>query len=71
MKRRDFIKLSSVAGVAGVVGSRIDTEASPLCSQTTGFDLHPFIKAHPEAVFIHITDVKEKTDKKEIYDASY
>ncbi|MDR2888117.1 MAG: DUF362 domain-containing protein [Bacteroidales bacterium] len=72
MKRRDFIKLSSAAGVAGVVGSRLDAAANPLyAQQAAGFDLHPFIKAHPEAVFIYLTDIKEKTDKKGIYDASY
>jgi len=72
MKRRDFIKLSSAAGVAGVVGSRIDTiTANPLYEQASGFDLHPFIKAHPEAVFIYLTDIKEKTDQKGTYDAGY
>ncbi|MDR2888116.1 MAG: DUF362 domain-containing protein [Bacteroidales bacterium] len=71
MRRRDFIKLSSVAGVAGIAGSRFDVSANPLYAQASGFDLHPFIKGHPEAVFICLTNVKEKTDKKDIYDASY
>ena len=72
MKRRDFIKLSSAVGVAGVVGSHIDTAANPLYSQqSSGFDLHPFIKAHPEAVFINLTNIKEKTDQKDIVDTSY
>ena len=71
MKRRDFIKLSSIAGVAGVVGSHLDmTATGPLyAQQANGFDLHPFIKAHPEAVFVYLTDVKEKTDQKGTYDA--
>jgi hypothetical protein len=72
MKRRDFVKLSSVAGVAGVVSSHFDTAVNPLyAQQASRFDLHPFIKAHPDAVFINLTDVKEKTDKKDIYDASH
>ena len=71
MKRRDFIKLSSAAGVAGIVGSNLETAANPLYAQAGGFDLHPFIKAHPEAVFIYLTDVKEKTDAKPIYDAAH
>ena len=71
MKRRDFIKLSSVAGVAGVAGANFDTAANPLYEQANGFDLHPFIKAHPEAVFVYLTDVKEKTDQKGTYDAGY
>ena len=66
MKRRDFIKLSSAAGVAGVVGSHFDAGANPLYAQAGGFDLHPFIKAHPEAVFIYLTDIKEKTDSRGI-----
>ena len=68
MKRRDFIKLSSAAGVAGVVGSHFDAAANPLYAQADGFDLHPFIKAHPEAVFVFLSDVKEKTDQKGTYD---
>ena len=69
MKRRDFIKLSSAAGV---VGLHIDAVANPLyAQQANGFDLHPFIKAHPEAVFVNLTDVKEKTDQKGTYDAAY
>jgi len=71
MKRRDFIKLSSTAGVAGIVGSNLKATANPLYAQASGFDLHPFIKAHPEAVFVYLTDVKEKTDRKPIYDAAY
>ena len=72
MKRRDFIKLSSAAGVAGVVGPHFDAAANPLyAQQASGFDLHPFIKAHPEAVFVYLTDVKEKTDQKGTHDAAY
>ena len=71
MKRRDFVKLSSVAGAAGVVGNGFDSFATGNNAQVEGFDLHPFIKAHPEAVFINLTSVKEKTDKKGIFDASY
>ena len=72
MKRRDFIKVSSVAGVAGVAGSGFNSYASTSNSnQAEGFDLHPFIKAHPEAVFINLTSVKEKTDSQAKYDASF
>ena len=70
MKRRDFIKVSAVAGVAGsVLNSYASSFASKFAGE--GFDLHPFIKAHPEAVFINLTDIKEKTDSKAKYDASY
>lgn len=71
MKRRDFIKVSSVAGIAGLVGPGYAGIAhrSPLDSD--GFDLHPFIKEHPEAVFINLTSIEDKTDAKPIYDAAY
>ena len=71
MKRRDFIKVSSAAGMAGLVGKGYDGFASPLDAKAEGFDLHPFIKEHPEAVFINLTSVKEKTDSKAIHDAAF
>ncbi len=71
MKRRDFIKVSSVAGIAGLVGPGYNTFANSFPSGSEGFDLHPFIKAHPEAVFINLTSVKEKTDGAAISDAAY
>src|SRR5512145_3214600 len=71
MKRRDFIKVSSAAGVLGLVGSRLNSSASSLSDFSDGFDLHPFIKEHPEAVFINLTSVNEKTDSAAIYDAAY
>ena len=60
MKRRDFIKVSSAAGILGIAGSGLDAIASPLPGEFDGFDLHPFIREHPEAVFINLTAVKGK-----------
>ncbi len=71
MKRRDFIKVSSAAGIAGLVGPGYSAMANTTPSGTDGFDLHPFIKEHPEAVFINLTSVKEKTDNQAIHDAAY
>ena len=74
MKRRDFIKVSSAAGVIGIVRpgfNAIAGSASAGHAGVEGFDLHPFIKEHPEAVFINLTSVKEKTDSKDIYNAAY
>ena len=62
MKRRDFIKVSSAAGIVGLVGPGYNAFGGRYPSAVEGFDLHPFIKAHPEAVFINMTSVKEKTD---------
>ena len=67
MKRRDFIRVSSAAGIIGLTGKRFDSIAKNPGSEADGFDLHPFIKEHPEAVFIHLTEVKEKTDSSGIY----
>ena len=71
MKRRDFIKVSSAAGVAGLVGPGYSAMANTALSKADGFDLHPFIKEHPEAVFINLTSVKEKIDNQPIYNAAY
>lgn len=71
MKRRDFIRVSSAAGIAGFVGPGYSTFANPSSAGVEGFDLHPFIKEHPEAVFINLTSVKQKTDKEAIHDAAY
>ena len=71
MKRRDFIKVSSAAGVLGIVRPGFGAMTNPHTEGVEGFDLHPFIREHPEAVFINLTSVKEKTDKTSIYDAAY
>ncbi|HEX3000397.1 MAG TPA: twin-arginine translocation signal domain-containing protein, partial [Armatimonadota bacterium] len=69
MKRRDFLKSSAVAGMAGA--------AIPGCSSlgksASGpkFNVHPFIRQNPNAVFVHFTSVKEKTDAEEIRQAGY
>jgi len=71
MKRRDFIRVSSAAGLAGLVGPGYQTLANPGSTAEGGFDLHPFIKAHPEAVFIYLTSVADKTDAKGIHDTAF
>ena len=53
-----------------MVGSGFDTIAGPFSEGAEGFDLHPFIKEHPEAVFINLTSVKEKTDKQAISESA-
>jgi uncharacterized protein (DUF362 family) len=71
MQRRDFIRISSAAGVLGLMGSKFDASGHFFLNGADQFDLHPFIKEHPEAVFINLTSVKEKTDAKAIHDAAY
>jgi hypothetical protein len=71
MKRRDFIKVSSAAGMMGLIGPAYDKVTGPGSGSDTGFDLHPFIREHPEAVFINLTSVAELTDQQGIHDAAY
>jgi uncharacterized protein (DUF362 family) len=70
MKRRDFIKVSSAAGIAGIVSPGLAVSENISNRGLDGFDLHPFIKKHPEAVFINLTSIKEKTDSKAIFDTA-
>jgi len=71
MKRRDFIKVSSAAGVVGLMGPAINAVASPALKADAGFDLHPFIREHPEAVFINLTSIADKSDNQGIHDAAF
>src|SRR5674476_540851 len=70
MKRRDFIKVSSAAGIVSLVGPGYSAFGNLASSGETSFDLHPFIKEHPEAVFINLTSIKEKSDGPQIHDAA-
>ncbi len=67
MKRRDFVKSTALAGVTavaqGCVSAQMGSRALRKPENTgDGFDVHPFIKNNPGAVFIHLTDVDEKTN---------
>lgn len=44
MKRRDFIKVSSTAGILGIADSRLNAIGNPYPDEFDGFDLHPFNK---------------------------
>jgi uncharacterized protein (DUF362 family) len=71
MKRRDFIKTSTIGGVSSLVGQGCSTMGKAERTSGPGFDVHPFVKNHPEAVFIHLTDVKSKRDIDDIRDTGY
>ncbi len=58
MNRRDF--LQTVAGVGATVASARSWASS--ASSATRFGLHPFIEAHPEAVFVLRTRVTDRKD---------
>ena len=71
MKRRDFIKVSSAAGVMGLLNPAYNAMYGPFSLAGQGFDLHPFIKEHPEAVFINLTSVQAQNDRQAIHDAAF
>lgn len=66
MKRRDFIKATTVAGVSGMIGQGCSTMGKTAKYTGPGFDVHPFVKSHPEAVFVSMTDIKSKSDTDDI-----
>ncbi len=70
MKRRDFVKRSALTGAAalGVQGcsSMGRQSASVPVNTGPGFDVHPFIKNNPDAVFIFTTNVASKGDSAQI-----
>ena len=57
MKRRDFIKSMTVAGLATAYPLR-----SVAGRHSEYFSLHPFVEQHPDAVFIMRTQVPDKHD---------
>ncbi|MEW6753049.1 MAG: DUF362 domain-containing protein [Candidatus Latescibacterota bacterium] len=59
MRRREFLRAAGVVGTASVLRPQFLFGAP---RQTAAyFNLHPFVAAHPEAVFIRLTQVSAKT----------
>jgi len=76
MKRRDFIKTTSAAGVSGIIGQACSAAAKKVRADRPdnpgpGFDVHPFIRNNPDAVFIWKTNVPSKKDTAQIESAGY
>ncbi|MCE5248831.1 DUF362 domain-containing protein [bacterium] len=71
MKRRDFIKTSAAAGLTGFIATSCSApmRRPPKRTSGPGFDVHPFIREHPEAVFITYTDIESKKDTDAIRNA--
>lgn len=65
MKRRDFMKRSATVGACCFAGGT----AAARAASGDGFDIHPFLKAHPEAVFIARTNVSSKEDANGLFNA--
>ncbi|MBT4483751.1 MAG: DUF362 domain-containing protein [Candidatus Latescibacteria bacterium] len=68
MRRREFIKKSSAVGLTGLLGQGCSSNFEKSRSaHGPGFDIHPFINAHPEAVFIVETSVESKYDYESLH----
>ena len=70
MKRRDFLKTSAAVGLSGI-GATAGGNAAPQYSSGPGFDVHPFVKEHPEAVFIAKTNIASKADIEDIRSSAF
>ena len=66
MRRRDFIKATTAAGVSGFIGQGCSSMGKSVQHTGPGFNIHPFVHNNPDAVFIHLTDVKSKGDAGDI-----
>lgn len=64
MNRREFMKTIAAAGLASLLDPA-DVIIKRVMAAPGYFGFHPFIEAHPEAVFIKRTDVAAKTDSAE------
>ena len=61
MYRRTFLKSVAGCGLASLGGPAVSLLARELAASSY-WGLHPFIEAHPEAVFIRKTGVTSKND---------
>ncbi len=62
MDRRTFLKSVAGCSVASLSGLQAATLFAREISAPACFGLHPFIEAHPEAVFVRLTNVASKND---------
>jgi hypothetical protein len=71
MKRRDFFKVSSSLGAAGLAVAGCSSFGKTASKTADKFNVHPFILKNQDAVFVHLTDVNSKSDTEEIRKAGY
>ena len=72
MKRRDFIKTSTALGFSGLLQQGCSSGRKIAAgTPVPGFDIHPFVKAHPEAVFIAQTGIQSKNDADDIRSSGF
>jgi uncharacterized protein (DUF362 family) len=66
MSRRRFSRQLAGFGVAAAAAPRDWALAAPATTPSPSLELHPFVEAHPEAVFLRRTKVAAKTDAEAI-----
>ncbi|MDP2983898.1 MAG: DUF362 domain-containing protein [Candidatus Latescibacter sp.] len=71
MKRRDFLKTSAALGAAGLAGQGCSSLGKTSTAGGDKFNVHPFIRQNPKAVFIHFTSVSAIADTAGIRQAGY
>ena len=71
MQRREFIANSAMSMGALMAAGCATVKKTQPNVPAGAFDIHPFVKAHPEAVFIRVTSVESKTDYKAIHDEAF
>ena len=59
MRRRDFLKAAGLVGTSSLLKPDLIFGSSR--QSTAFFHLHPFVEAHPEAVFIKMTSVSDRS----------
>lgn len=66
MKRREFLESAILAGAMSAT-KHTHASGGPVQHSGPGFDIHPFLKAHPDAVFIVRTDIDNKMNGDAIF----
>jgi len=71
MKRRDFLKTTAAVSMSGIGAAACSKRALQQRTTGPGFDVHPFVKEHPEAVFVARTNITSKSDAEDIRNVGF
>ncbi len=71
MKRREFIATTAAIGAGAFAAAGCSSIGKTAAKPKVNHDLlHPFVREHPEAVFIQLTNVRSKEDEADIRNAA-
>jgi hypothetical protein len=72
MKRREFLTASAALGAGALAAAGCSSMGkTPGKTGVRHSLIHPFVREHPEAVFIQLTNVKSKADEDDIRAAGF